>query len=417
MKFDKLSKSMEISAKEVEISIEQCNNELNSVKDNNVCSELEGLEERVKRLYSMVGCDNFEKINEASKNCLQNPIDIDNKIYFPDELSSVDLIMSCIAGGLAVLIDFLVVKIPKTTRIVRNGQEIIQEGSPLTELIRSIGFDENGKTSSWVKVLEKYFNVPFDKSIISGEKGFYPKSHRLYSLAHDPSPSGLLWAIKDILCGTTSYIDKVGNLKMVPSNPATIKSKLLIPIIWFGHIISDIFTKAGIPIPGACFLRTLQFGSFGDKRRTLGEIIEYMYLNGYDVRHLATMSTSNAVIEIILRIYHCLTRDFINPLGKPSALIQADKAMVEHRLSKMRFYSYTIAACGNIGKMAVYQWNPTALNLAIWAEFLRTAIKEYEKSFGSESQYIKAIKQRELINSSFENLKRRLDSNYGQNQF
>ena len=191
----------------------------------------------------------------------------------------------------------------------------------------------------------------------------------------------------------------------------------MIPIIWFGHIISDIFTKAGIPIPGACFLRTLQFGSFGDKRRTLGEVIEYMYLNGYDVRHLATMSTSNAVIEIILRIYHCLTRDFINPLGKPSALIQADKTMVEHRLSKMRFCSYAVAACGNIGKMAVYQWNPTALNLAIWAEFMRTAIKEYEKSFGIESQYIKAIKQRELINSNFENLKRRLDSNYGQDQF
>lgn len=414
MKTNKLSKSIEAYAKEAYASIEDCHESLKAIREYKVSSELSSLEERLKRLYSNVECEYTDKdkvvINESIQASTADLI----KLTYPDELSSIDIIVSCVAGGLAILVDFLLVKIPKTTNIVRNSKVIKQEGSALTDLIRRIGFDENGKTSSWIKVLEKYFNVPFDKSIISGEKGFHPKSHRLYSLAHDPSPSGLLWAIKDILCGTTSYIDQAGNLKMVPSKPASLKSKLFIPIIWIGHIISDIFTKAGIPIPGACFLRTLQIGSFGEKRRTIGEVVEYMYLNGYDVRHLATMATSNAVIEIIVRIYHCLTRDFINALGKPSALIQADKAIVEHRLLKMRFYSYAVAACGNIGKMAIYQWNPTALNLALWIEFLRTSIKEYEKSFGSESQYIDAVKKREIINASFENLKKRLDYIDGQ---
>lgn len=410
MKINKLSASIEASASLANTSVENCQASLKEIKEYEVSSKLSYLEERIKRLYPEVDCeysDNDEVIiNESMPNYMADSV----KMTFHDDLSSIDLIVTCVAGGLAVLVDFLLVKIPKSTKIVRNGKTIKQEGSVLTDLIRRIGFDENGKTSSWIKVLEKYFNVPFDKSIIAGEKGLHPKSHRLYSLAHDPSPSGLLWAIKDILCGTTSYIDKAGNLKMVSSNPASLKSKLFIPIIWIGHIISDIFTKAGIPIPGACFLRTLQFGSFGEKRRTIGEVVEYMYLNGYDVRHLATMVTSNAVIEIIVRVYICLTRDFINALGKPSALIQADKAIVEHRLSKMRFYSYAVAACGNIGKMAIYQWNPTALNLAIWIEFLRTSIKEYEKFFGSESQYIDVVKKRELINVSFENLKRTLDS-------
>lgn len=410
MKMNKLSKSIEASVSIVNTSIEDCRDSLKTIREERSFSELSYLEERIKSLYSKVGCEYPEKDKVVIKESVQASTVECMKLTFPDELSSADLIVSCVAGGLAVLVDFLVVKIPKTAKIIRGGKAIKQEGSILTDLIRRIGLDENCKTSSWIKVLEKYFNVPFDKSIISGEKGFYPKSHRLYSLAHDPSPSGLLWAIKDILCGTTSYIDKAGNLKMVPSTQASLKSKLFIPVIWIGHIISDVFTKAGIPIPGACLLRTLQFGSFGEKRRTLGEVVEYMYLNGYDVRHLATMATSNAVIEIIVRIYHCLTRDFINPLGKPSALIQADKAVEEHRLSRMRFYSYSVAACGNIGKMVIYKWNPTALNLAIWAEFLRTSIKEYEQSFSSESQCIKAVKNRELINMYFENLKTRIDS-------
>ncbi len=417
MKINKLSKSVETFAQEAEVSIEECRKALSSLKEENIDKAISSLEERLKKLSSALDVEYSDEIgcSDINDSFLDVTQDKDvtqskNELVFPDSLSASDIIVVCATGGLAVLVDFLIVRIPKSTKIVRNGNIITQNGSVLTDFIRQIGFDKNGKTSSWIKVLEKYFNVPYDKSIIAGEKGFYPKTHRLYSLAHDPTPSGLLWAIKDILCGTTSYIDKAGNLKMVPASPASLKSKLFIPIIWVGHIISDIFTKAGIPIPGSCFLRTLQFGSFGEKRRTIGEVIEYMYINGYDVRHLATMATSNAVIELIVRIYHCLTCDSVLSLGKPSALIQANKAMVEHRLTKMRFYSYAIASCGNIGKLAAYQWNPLALNLPVWMEFLRTAIKEYEKAFGEESNYIEAVKNRETINANFENIIRKLDS-------
>ncbi len=417
MKINKLSKSMETFAQEAEVSIEQCREALKSIKEDNSVSDISSLEERVKKLSSAIEVefDDEDRCIFSSDSFLdfthENDVIHDiTELSFSDNLSNSDIVVTCVAGGLAVLIDFLLVRIPKTTKIVRDGNIINQKGSVLTDLIRQIGFDKNGKTSSWIKVLEKYFNVPYDKSIIEGEKGFYPKTHRLYSLAHDPSPSGLLWAIKDILCGTTSYIDKAGNLKMVPATPASLKSKLFVPIIWIGHIISDIFTKAGVPIPGSCFLRTLQFGSFGEKRRTVGEVIEYMYLNGYDVRHLATMATSNAVIELIVRIYHCLTCERLHTLGKPIAIIQANKAMVEHRLTKMRFYSYAIASCGNIGKLAAYQWNPLALNLTVWTEFLRTAVKEYEKSYGLESNYINAVKNQEKINANYENIIRKLDS-------
>ena len=402
----KLESSIEI----VEDSTTVLNKDIEEVKNNDNTADIEALKKRLAQLYQQAGVKLpiEESIPlEATPVVSEEPMGHE-PLTFPDELSKADIVMTCIAGGIAVLVDFLIVKIPKSVDIVRDGSIIHQEGSPMTAILRKIGFDSDGKTSAWVKILEKYFNVPFDKSIIEGEKGFTPRSHRLYSLAHDPSPSGLLWAIKDILTGTTSYIDKAGHLKIVKTTPASLETKLLCPIVWIGHIVSDIFTKAGVPIPGSCLLRTLQIGSFGAKKRTLGQVVEYMYLEGYDLRHLATMSFANAAIELILRIYHALTRELTLPFAVPNALLEAEKSMYAHRLSKMRLGAYAVAATGNVGKMAIYQWNPTALNLPIWVEFLRTSISEFQRAYRTDSPYIEAVKNREKINRTFDELEERL---------
>lgn len=405
---------MESLANKVEDSISTVTDGLQSIDKEEDSIRISLLTDRVSRLYEQVGirlpdAEETPMIKAADASAETSDIHI-KAVSFPDELSNADIVMTCLAGGFAVLVDFIVVKIPKSVNIVRGGNSIPQAGSPLTGYLRSIGFDSNGKTSAWVKTLEKYFKVPFDKSIIAGEKGFTPCSHRMYSLAHDPSPSGFLWAIKDMVCGTTSYIDKSGVLKSIPTHHVSNPGKLLCPIIWIGHIISDIFTKAGIPIPGTSLLRTLQFGSFGEKKRTLGMVVEYMYLEGYDLRHLATMTTVNAAIETILRIYHVLTREYSGQFGVPGALIAAQKSMYAHRLSKMRIGAYAIAATGNLAKFGTYQWNPLALNLPVWEELLRSSITEYKRSCGTESQYLKAVKNREEINRTFDELEQRLNS-------
>lgn len=329
-KYNKLESLIE----EVKDSIDAVAQGTAEIRENSNASSLDLLEQRINRLYQQAGIERPEEkvISSGTSSVDEEPIKPE-PLRFPDELSKADVVMTCIAGGIAVLTDFLIVRIPKSVNIVRDGKTIRQEGSPMTAVIRKIGFDSNDKTAGWVSAMENFFRVPFDKSIIAGEKGFTPKSHRLYSLAHDPSPSGFLWAIKDLLTGTTSYIDKAGRLKIVPTHSASMESKLLCPVIWLGHIISDIFTKAGIPIPGACLLRTIQVGSFGKKKRTLGQVMEYMYLEGYDIRHLATMSISNAVIELIIRIYHILTRELTQPFAVPGALLAAEKSMYAHRLS------------------------------------------------------------------------------------
>lgn len=327
-----------------------------------------------------------------------------------DSLSEIDVIVACVAGGLGVLVDFIVVKIPKSTNIIRNKETIHQTGSPLTEWMRKIGFENDEKTAPWVKTLEKWFKVNYDTSIIKGEKGFYPKTHRIYSLAHDPSPSGLLWAIKDMVNGTFSYIDKSGKLKIVPAASTSPLKLLMAPIVWLGHLISDIFTKAGLPLPDTCFLRTLQFGSFGEKKRTIGQVIEYMYLEGYDVRHLATMSLVNACVEIIIRIYHILTKPRIQEFVRPAALIQADKEMVRHKLRKMRICGYSVTAVGNLAKLAAYQWNPTSLNAPVWLALARASIAEFEYQTSSTKEIINIMEVRSEIEANFDRLQTKLSN-------
>lgn len=404
--------NMESLAMTVEDSINAVSKEICEINQTENSEQIASLTDRLSILYekACITPPEIEEISIAENHLetIQNVQDQDKA--FPDELSNVDVVMTCIAGGIAVLVDFLVVKIPKSTNIIRKGNYIHRESSPMTSIFRNIGFDSNGKTSAWVRSLEKFFKVPFDKSIIRGEKGFTPNSHRLYSLAHDPSPSGLLWAIKDILTGTTSYIDKSGYLKMIPTRSTSVISKLFCPIIWIGHIISDIFTKAGVPIPGTSLLRTLQIGSFGEKKRTIGQVVEYMYLSGFDFRHLATMSIENACIELVLRIYQVLTRQSLNQFGIPGSLIDAEKSMQAHHLSKMRMGAYAIAATGNLAKMSAYYWNPIALNLPIWIELLRTSIIEYKRTYGSDSLHIQAVKNREEINCRFDELQSYLNS-------
>lgn len=393
---------IEDSLVKIESSVSELSCNCDGVSNSIVATtkELAQLEEEMRHLMEDVGKDCHPisscspTFNEIAK---QEPTDKKVSLDF-------DTVIPCVAGGIAILVDFIIVKIPKTTKIVCRSETVLKEGSPMTAILRKIGFKSNGKTSNWIKVLEKYFGVVYDKSVLKGEPGFSPKTHRLYSLAHDPSPAGFLWAVKDSISGTMSYISKDGVLKIIPAAHVDIWRILAMPIIWIGHILSDMFTKSGIPIPYGCLLRTLQFGSIGEKGRTIGQVVEYMYIEGFDLRHMVTMCVENAVIELILRIYHILTKPRIDEFARLRSDIIADKELQLRRLQKMRLQGYAIATCGNVAKLAVYRWNPLALNITIWTEFLRTAIAEFDRKHNSTQSVLDLINLRKEINNNFEKI-------------
>lgn len=376
------------------------------------CGELHCLDGRIKALLKRVGQDGID-IDTSVEIIQKINYEIDNALFSMGDktksdkeldLNKVDLLVSCLAGGLAVLVDFLIVKVPKDMNIKLNGDNIHHEGSPLTELFRKIGTDKDGNEAKWIKTLEKWFHVNYDFSIKGDIQGMYPKNHRAYSLGHDPGILGLIWGIKDIVCGTFSYIDKKGVLRIDKVAPTDLKKVFYAPCLWLGHIISDVFTKQGIPIPGTSVLRMLQVGSFGEKDRTVGELVTYMYEQGYDLRHLATMSTCKLTIDIVINIYSFLV--IRQEVDTTQPFFEADYIRVknEQKKQKMLFTAYSIAIAGNIGKVAAYQGSPFAINTAIWYQFTREAITQVVIRTDDGKYAIEAIENRHLIDETFERL-------------
>ena len=92
------------------------------------------------------------------------------------DVNNVDLLVACLAGGLAVLVDFVLVKVPKTMDIKLNGEKVHCEGSPLTTILKKIGTTNDGKEAKWIKTLEKWFHVNYDASVKENIPGMYPKN-------------------------------------------------------------------------------------------------------------------------------------------------------------------------------------------------------------------------------------------------
>lgn len=372
---------------------------------------LDDLLNKVNVIRENLGLKQLEYNNDTATSDLD--MYIENIFPFNDKknisnnsmkMQPMDYIVAALSGGLAAVIDIFLVKIPKDTIIVRNGERLLQEGGYLTEILRSIGLDENGKASQWITTLENHFKVPYDKSVDPGIIGLNPRSHRLHSLAHDPSVAGLIWGIKDIVSGTFSCIDKNGCLVVEKVTEAGFEKLFTAPILWLGHLLSDVFTKMGIPIPGWSYLQLLQFGSFGDKQRTIAEVARYMYLEGYDLRHLVSMTTTNAVIELIVRLYYHL----VCKKRPDDFSLTAEKEYVEIKnkikLHNMLFVAYSVATCGNIAKLCVYQGNPTAFNLPLWLGMIKESVTQVVIANRNTKSYEEAIENRHIIDESFEQL-------------
>lgn len=401
--------NLETPIQEIKNSIQQVENSMNGAAHDISEQEmnLDDLQKRMSAIFAQLGASMPQQIDEetiALNDVLNTKIfELKDKTEADKayDLNKTDVLIACLAGGIAILVDFFIVKIPKNMNI--HG--VKYEGSPLTKLIKKIGIDEEGKEATWIKVLEKWFHVAYDKSTSDNIPGMYPKNHRVYSLSHDPGIIGLIWGIKDIVCGTFSYIDKSGVLHIEKIASTDFSKIFSAPVLWLGHIISDIFTKQGIPIPGTCVLRTLQVGSFGEKNRTIGEIVEYMYVQGYDLRHLATMSTCKLAIDVIIKLYSYLISD--KTLDKNSSpLFEKEYIRVrsEQKKRKLFLLAYAIATAGNIGKVAAYHGSPLAINTSIWIQFAKESISQVVICMNNSKPYLDAIENRHLIDESFDRL-------------
>lgn len=138
-----------------------------------------------------------------------------------------------------------------------------------------------------------------------------PAVHRFHSLGHDPI-LGFIVGVIDILRGTFTAIDRNGRLilqSVAITDPAILTMNLFEAVgRVFGHLLSDVATPAGLPVPLMPLLQFLQFGEIGAHGHTIGEVSRIMYRSHYDFRHFLAMSISPLLIEIIVRLSYFAKR-------------------------------------------------------------------------------------------------------------
>jgi len=265
-----------------------------------------------------------------------------------------DYLVVLLAGFIATLLDAFVVRIPLDGAFLGK----MQAGSPMTRWIRE---NSNSVHDHYLKDLEKAAKVPYDLSVGRAVDGLSPKVHRLMSLGHDPILAFIFGTI-DIMTGTGTYIDKHGDLRRVATSlsPEGLVTAFLKVFL---HLLSDVFTSAGIPPPFFTLLQLARtkspfvLGPSGEKV-TWTNVARYMYTHGYDLRHFATMGIVPASVEMIVRGWW-LCRSF-----ESNGQIVPTKA----KLTSMLMLAHLIATSGNLLKTGViFGMNPLALN---WAQML-----------------------------------------------
>jgi hypothetical protein len=265
-----------------------------------------------------------------------------------------DYLAVLLAGFVATLLDVFVVRIPLDGAFLGR----MQAGSPMTRWIR-----ENSKSvhDHYLGGLENAAKVPYDLSAGKAVDGLSPKVHRLMSPGHDPVLAFIL-GVMDVMGGTGTYIDKHGDLRRIATSmsPESLVSAFLKVFL---HLLSDVFTSAGIPPPFFTLVQLAKtespfvLGPSGE-RVTWTNVARYMYSHGYDMRHFATMGLVPASIEMIVRGWW-LCKGFES---------NGEVAPAKAKLTSMLMLGHLIAASGNLFKTGViFGMNPLALN---WAQML-----------------------------------------------
>lgn len=286
-------------------------------------------------------------------------------------LDSGDILAAVAAGVVAALADVFIVWIPRDASW--DGE--VQKGSALTQAMRSYAIEND----NW---MARYAKASFDGVSAYSEHiaGFGGTTHRVQTFGHDPL-IGLVYGTIDIMRGTITATSKMGevvaldtNVSPVASLPAAFATQLV-------HLLSDLPTRTGLPLPGWTALLSVNAGSFGPKEQTIGEIARVMYLRGFDTWHFLTMASSVAAAELILRGYWGLRGQLDEAWLETTRAeaVQTSGARVgDHpRFQTMSLIAHGIAAGSNAGKIVLYHGNPVALNYTQWLWFARSFTRWY----------------------------------------
>ena len=184
-----------------------------------------------------------------------------------------------------------------------------------------------------------------------------PWNHRLRSLSHDPI-LGFLFGVLDMTRGTCT-VGGPGGLKIYPSTVGPVDGGLFSLLgRLFGHLLSDVNAPSakgnrgmGLPAPFMGILRMFEGLPVGDS--DLGKQIEYMYVNGYDLRQFVATSIPVLIMEVMMRVFYAVKQVKLagSPLGE--ALIDTMPLKMNPRFRMMLAMAYGTVAAVNGGRVYI----------------------------------------------------------------
>lgn len=278
--------------------------------------------------------------------------DFDNKC----KLDLQDHIICAVAGTLAGLMDMLFLGIPHPSK---NGVE---------------GGWIDGKVRAWfdrflpedkIKELEQDAKVTYDATTndktVTRVEGLSAYYHRLLSLGHDPV-LGWFVGVYDLLNGTMTYIDKNGIFSSQEMEIYTDRmAQQILEAVkkQYKHLLSDVNTSMGLPVPLMGLFNLLQFGKIGEDNLTVAEIVQGMYYQGYDFKHFISMSIPEMLLEILVRAAW-----FIRHGRSFRKLPLFSSRERNPKLDSMLFESFSYYVALNAGKVALTR-NLCAINYQV----------------------------------------------------
>lgn len=290
-------------------------------------------------------------------------------------LDSYDVWMIAVAALVGVLVDWLLVNVPRGAGLL--GRKA-RPGGVLTRWFKSFEVPDD----NW---LAKRFKTAYDGRISGVDHG----SHRLRTFGHDPF-IGLVVGVFDIMRGGMTYIDKAGVIRMASNGAKAVENPLAAVIYHLGHILSDAFTPRGLPPPGWELLLKLQSmpTPFGD--RSVADIAKIMYRDGYDFRHFLAMGTVPAAIEGVLHAYFAL-RSYCDPEFKDGLDRQIDLAGGKGRANSEKYLTMSLlanASTAALNGIRVSVQGPLGFNYPQWLNFSRQLLKWLERRLNNPSDIL-----------------------------
>ena len=200
--------------------------------------------------------------------------------------------------------------------------------------------------------------------------------HRLVSLGHDPI-LGFVIGVIDMLRGTMTTLDFKGNFVIqVMENVSDRKAQDIFEAISkvFLHMLSDVNTPQGLPVPFMVLFNKLQFGSIGEDKLNISEMVKAMYGQGYDFRHFCAMSIPVMITEVIVRVSYFAKRLSEGHSFEESIPFGGNRQK-KPKLATMLFIANSAATAINTGKVALTK-NPLNINYFQWLSFAKYSVSQ-----------------------------------------